>query len=68
MKPGWYILNYHDVNWESSYFTRAIGGVVSPDLFCKHVEKLSKKGKIISVQTGLELLKNKTPIQKPLFS
>ncbi|MCX6907193.1 MAG: polysaccharide deacetylase family protein [Verrucomicrobia bacterium] len=68
MQNAWHILNYHDVSWESSIFTRGIGGTVSPDMFRKQVETLKRMGSVISIQRGLDILKRGEPISEPLFS
>jgi hypothetical protein len=68
VKPGWYILNYHDVNWESSLLVRGIGGTVSPDVFLEHIRSLRAVGKIISVREGLELLHEGHVFEQPTFS
>ena len=67
MRPGWYILNYHDVSWEDSYHTRAIGGTVRPDVFADHLEQLARLGRLVSVTEGLDTLAADR-IREPLFS
>ena len=48
MKAGWHIFNYHDINYEDSILTRAIGGTIRPDVFYSHLQELSKVGELIS--------------------
>ena len=68
MKAGWYILNYHDVNYEDSILTRAIGGTIRPDVFYEHMQTLSSMGDFISVEEGLNALNHKTKFNNPCFS
>ena len=68
MAPGWYILNYHDVNWENSALLRGVGGTVPPDVFRQQVGRLREMGRLISVDSGLDmLLKGENPTE-PTFS
>lgn len=53
MKPGWYILNYHEISWEESAYTRAIGGNFPPDVFHSHLQALSEHAHLVSVPEGL---------------
>ncbi len=53
MKPGWYILNYHDISWEENAYERAIGGNFPPDIFRAHVQALSRAARLVSVAEGL---------------
>ena len=68
MKSGWHIFNYHDINYEDSILTRAIGGTIRPDVFYGHLEELSKAGEFISVEEGIRMLKNNETFTKPLFT
>ncbi len=54
MNPGWYILNYHDISWEESAYTRAIGGNLPPDIFRSHLDALSQNARLVSVPDGFE--------------
>ena len=67
LKPGWYILLYHDVSWEENYYIRSIGGTCPPDLFQRHVNALSGLGEIVSVATGADRLR-KGNLTEPMFS
>jgi hypothetical protein len=68
MRPGWYILNYHNVDWEDSILSRAIGGTVRPDVFRGHLQTLRRLGRFISIPEGQDLLEGGEPIAEPLFS
>jgi hypothetical protein len=68
MKAGWYILNYHDVNYEDSILTRAIGGTIRPDVFYEHMSSLITMGSFITVQEGLDALNNNVEFKQPTFS
>ena len=68
MRPGWYVLLYHDVSWEESPYLRGIGGMVCPpDVFRGHLEQLSRSGRLVSVPEGLEQASGAVPTE-PLFS
>lgn len=68
MRAGWYILNYHNVDWENSILSRAIGGTVRPDVFRGHLQALCRLGRFISVPEGQQILDAGERIDKPLFS
>ena len=67
VKPGWYILLYHDVSWEENYYIRSIGGTCPPDLFQRHVSALADLGEIVSVAAGADRLR-KGNLTEPMFS
>jgi len=67
MKAGWYILEYHNVEWEENPFMRIIRGTFPPDIFYDHMQKLGQIGEIVDVQIGLELALRGN-IKRPLFS
>jgi hypothetical protein len=67
MKPGWYIVNYHDVNFEDSILTRALGGTVRPDLFRRHLAYMASKGEFCSLSEGVERLQEGR-LDRPYFS
>jgi hypothetical protein len=67
MKPGWYILLYHDVSWEESQFVRHIGGTCAPDVFRDHVRTCGELGEIVSVDEGFARLQSGR-IDSPHFS
>jgi hypothetical protein len=66
MHKAWYILNYHDISWEDSAFTRAIGGTFPPDIFEQHVNSLKDHFRLVSVQQGLRELNE--GIREPILS
>ena len=68
MKAGWYVLNYHNVDWENSLLTHALGGAVSPDIFRRHLKAFSRRGELISVQEGIRRLSEGVPFRRPAFS
>lgn len=68
MQPGWYILNYHNIDWEDSLLTRAVGGTVRPDVFAQHLEWLREAGELISVSAGLQRLAAGEEFRRPAFS
>lgn len=67
LKPGWYILNYHEINWEESDYLRPIGGSFPPDVFFDHCEALSNVGRLVSIQEGEERLASGR-LDEPLIS
>lgn len=54
MRRGWYIINYHDINFEDSILTRAIGGVIRPDVFSRQLQYLAKRVTFVSLAEGYE--------------
>lgn len=48
MRPGWYILVYHDVSWELNPYLRGIGLPCPPDLLRAHLQALDKYGRLAS--------------------
>ena len=54
MRNGWYIINYHDVNFEDSILTRAIGGTLRPDVFERQMARLAGKFNFVSLEEGYE--------------
>jgi peptidoglycan/xylan/chitin deacetylase (PgdA/CDA1 family) len=65
--PGWYIILYHDVSWEDSICSRAIGGCCPPDLFERQVDELQKLGPIVSIDEGAEAVR-RGAVREPMFS
>ncbi len=68
MQPGWYIVNHHDVQYEDSDLTRAIGGTTRPDVFRHHVAALSQHGRFISIAEGQATLERGQDFREPTFS
>jgi len=68
MRPGWYILNYHNVDWEDSILTRAVGVTTRPDVFANHLEALAGAGRFVSIPEGQAMLESGEAIDEPLFS
>ena len=67
LKKAWYILLYHDVNYEVNPLINGIGGTISPDIFEDQMKTVNKLGDLVSVDEGLKmLLKNK--IKSPIIS
>ena len=67
LKNAWYILNYHDINWELGPINSGIGGTFSPDMFNEHLKYLSDDFEFVSVNEGVKRLRNNN-INKPLLS
>ena len=67
MNPGWYILNYHDISWEDSAYTRAIGGNLPPDIFRSHLDALNKNARLVSIPDGFQHFR-RGEIDEPLVS
>lgn len=67
IKNGWYIILYHDINWEDSIFTQYIGGTCAPNIFFEQIELMHSLGQFIKIEEGVKLLKKKQ-IDKPYFS
>ncbi len=68
MKPGWYILNYHNVDWEDSILTRALGVTTRPDVFRHHLTTLGERGRFISIPEGQRMLDSGAPFEEAVFS
>jgi peptidoglycan/xylan/chitin deacetylase (PgdA/CDA1 family) len=66
--PGLYILNYHDVSYESSILTRGVGYHHSPDVFARHVEEIARAGELVSTRDALERLLSGQPFSVPTFA
>ena len=67
MEPGWYILEYHRVDWEEPPLLRVLRGTIPPDVFEAHIKQLKQYGELVDIRTGLEqALSGK--IKRPLFS
>ncbi|CAN1531781.1 NodB homology domain containing protein [Flavobacteriaceae bacterium] len=67
MKKGWYILNYHDINWEENVFMKGIGGTYPPDIFYKQMKLYADNARLMSVEDAYKLYKN-NQITEPIFS
>jgi peptidoglycan/xylan/chitin deacetylase (PgdA/CDA1 family) len=67
LKKGWYILNYHDINWECGPINSSIGGTFSPEMFYDHIKHLENGFEFVSVKKGLTKLSN-NKINHPLLS
>ena len=67
LRPGWYIVLYHDISWEENCYIRSIGGTCPPDLFRRHVSTLAELGELVSIPLGMERLRQGT-IATPMFS
>lgn len=68
MQAGWYIINYHNIDYEDSILTRALGGTTRPDVFIEHLTALDRLGSFISIAEGQALLDRGANIDEPLFS
>ena len=67
LEKAWYILLYHDVNYEVNPLINGIGGTIAPDIFEDQIKTASQLGDLVSVDEGLKiLLENK--IKSPLIS
>ena len=64
---GWYLLLYHDVSWEETPFTRHVSATCPPDVFRDHVRACGELGALVSIQDGMQRLRN-GEIASPLFS
>ena len=67
LKPGWYIILYHDINWEENLYNKFIGGTCPPDIFYDHVSLLNNLGEFVSINEGLRLISDNR-ISRPVFS
>ena len=67
MKNAWYILNYHDINWESGILNKKIGGTFSPDIFFNHLKVLNENFNLVSINEGL-LKYQEGNIKEPILS
>ncbi len=67
MKNGWYILNYHDISWEDSVYTRGVGGSLPPDVFRSQVQALSQQARLVTIADGAAQWRAAT-ISEPLVS
>ena len=67
MRPGWYILNYHNVDWEDPILTRAVAVTTRPDVFRTQLEAMSKEGRFVSIPEGQAMLES-GHVDEVLFS
>jgi peptidoglycan/xylan/chitin deacetylase (PgdA/CDA1 family) len=67
MRPGWYILLYHDVSWEQNPYLRGIGGSCPPDLLREHVAALAQQGQLASPREAYDAWRAGA-ITRPTFS
>lgn len=67
VKKGWYILNYHNITSEVTKFDSLIGGSFTPSEFLDHLDILSKRFSLVSIQEGLEMW-NEDRIDRPILS
>ncbi len=68
MKPAWYVVLYHNVAWEDSAFTRRLTAYTHPpDLLFDHLRALSRSGRLVGVDEGLERA-SRGDLREPLFS
>lgn len=67
VKKGWYILNYHNITSEYTEFDSMIGGSFTPFEFLDHVDTLSQKFSLVSIQEGLQMW-NEDRIDRPILS
>jgi peptidoglycan/xylan/chitin deacetylase (PgdA/CDA1 family) len=68
MKPAWYVILYHNVSWEDSAFTRRLDAYTHPpDLLFDHLRALSRAGRLVGVDEGLERAST-GDLREPLFS
>ncbi len=58
LKNGWYILNYHDINWEENPYISGIGGTFAPDIFQDHLKYLDSIAQLVSIDEGYKALKS----------
>ncbi|ANM29560.1 hypothetical protein ABI59_08155 [Acidobacteria bacterium Mor1] len=55
LRPGWYVLLYHEVSWEEPPALRGIGGMtVPPDRFEEHLAVLEDAGRLCSPDEAME--------------
>ncbi len=67
LKKAWYILNYHDINWELGPINYNIGGTFSPEMFNEHLKYLSDNFEFVSITHGIDRLQSNN-INNPLLS
>ena len=67
MKKAWYILNYHDINWELGPINFGIGGTFSPDMFAEHLTYLCNEFEFVTIDEGLNRTLNNN-INSPMLS
>lgn len=67
IKPGWYIVVYHDISWEENLYIRSLGGTCPPDIFREQVKTLASRGQLVSITDGQKALEEDS-IREPLIS
>ncbi|AHG90553.1 polysaccharide deacetylase [Gemmatirosa kalamazoonensis] len=54
MKPGWYVLGFHEVSWEENPYLSGLPLTCPPDAFAKCVASLARVATLASVAEGHE--------------
>jgi peptidoglycan/xylan/chitin deacetylase (PgdA/CDA1 family) len=67
LKSRWYILSYHNISWQETFVSRALGGICPPDLFESQIETLQGLGDFVLPDEAIERLKE-SALDRPLFS
>jgi len=67
IRPGWYILAYHNISWREGPCVRSLGGTLPPDIFVGHVRAAASRGELVSVSEGARRLEEGA-VGRPLFS
>ena len=64
---GWYIINYHNIDWIDNDFLSSFRLTTSPNILEEHLKVLSKIGNIVSFEQGYKSFTNNS-INSPMFS
>ncbi len=54
MRPGWYVLAFHEIAWEENPFLSGLNITYPPDAFAAAVEQLHSRATLIGVDEGFE--------------
>jgi len=66
LKPGLYVMCYHDVRWSEPLHLRGLGICIPPDRFYEHLEFYAAAGEVVDINEGLNSLAGNGPTH-PLF-
>ena len=67
LRNGWYIINYHNIDWVDNDFLTSFRLTTSPNMLEEHLKYFSNFGTIVSFEEGYKYLINNS-INFPMFS
>ena len=67
LRNGWYIINYHNIDWVDNDFLSSFRLTTSPNMLEEHLKYFSNFGTIVSFELGYKYLIDNS-INFPMFS